>query len=106
MSVASLQKLLVSWHTHDWQADKFSRGAYSYAPVGALDASQKMTEPVQRTLYFAGEHTDTSGHWERYTGHCAVEYGQRRSMPCRFDTTFSSARDAREELSACLRERS
>jgi monoamine oxidase len=70
-----LQGLLVSWHTHDWQADECAKGAYSYAPAGALDASQKMTEPVQGTLYFAGEHTDTSGHWG--TVHGALASGIR-----------------------------
>ena len=29
----------------------------------AYDASARMTHPVERTLYFAGEHTDVSGHW-------------------------------------------
>jgi monoamine oxidase len=75
VSAAHLQSLLLSWHTHDWQADEFTRGAYSYAPVGAVDASQKMTEPVEGTLYFAGEHTDTSGHWG--TVHGALRSGIR-----------------------------
>jgi monoamine oxidase len=75
LPVTSLRKLLVSWHTHDWLADPYARGAYSYAPAGALDASAKMTEPVDDTLYFAGEHTDTSGHWG--TVHGAVRSGLR-----------------------------
>jgi monoamine oxidase len=70
-----LRGLLVSCHTHDWQSDRFSRGAYSYAPAGAIDASQKMTTPVENTLYFAGEHTDTSGHWG--TVHGALASGLR-----------------------------
>ena len=44
-------------------------------PAGALDASAKMTEPVDDTLYFAGEHTDTSGHWG--TVHGALRSGLR-----------------------------
>jgi monoamine oxidase len=58
-----VREQLVSWHTHDWQADPYARGAYSYAPSGAIDASARMTHPVERALYFAGEHTDVSGHW-------------------------------------------
>jgi monoamine oxidase len=66
---------LMSWHAHDWQADADANGAYSYAPAGALDASLEMTRPVQDTLYFAGEHTDTSGHWG--TVHGALRSGMR-----------------------------
>jgi monoamine oxidase len=75
LPVTYVRKLLVSWHTHDWLADRYARGAYSYAPAGAVDASAKMTEPVDDTLYFAGEHTDTSGHWG--TVHGALRSGLR-----------------------------
>jgi monoamine oxidase len=70
-----LRALLTGWHTHDWQRDPFSLGAYSYAPKGAMDASEAMTIPVQETLYFAGEHTDTTGHWG--TVHGALGSGLR-----------------------------
>ena len=50
-------------HTHNWQQDPFTRGAYSYVPVNAFDAIAKLTAPVESTLFFAGEHTDTTGHW-------------------------------------------
>ncbi len=75
LSVAHLQRRLVAWHTHDWRADPYSQGAYSYAPSGALLASPRMAEPVTRTLYFAGEHTDTEGHWG--TVHAALNSGLR-----------------------------
>jgi hypothetical protein len=75
LSIGSLRQLLVSWHTHDWQADPYAQGAYSYAPAGAVDASEKMAEPVEDTLFFAGEHTDTSGHWG--TVHGAFRSGVR-----------------------------
>jgi monoamine oxidase len=71
----ALQRLLVSWHTHDWEADEFARGAYSYVPAGALDAPAKLTVPVADTLYFAGEHTDTVGDWG--TVHGALRSGLR-----------------------------
>jgi len=72
---AELQSLLVSWHEHDWSADPYSRGAYSYVPAGALDAPTKLTAPVEDTLYFAGEHTDVTGHWG--TVHAAIGTGLR-----------------------------
>jgi len=75
LSATAVKTMLVSWHTHDWQGDEYSRGAYSYAPAGALDASLRMATPVERTLFFAGEHTDTQGHWG--TVHAAINSGVR-----------------------------
>jgi monoamine oxidase len=66
---------LVSHHSHDWQRDPFSLGAYSWVPVGGIDASQRMSYPVANTLFFAGEHTDTTGHWG--TVHGALRSGLR-----------------------------
>ena len=48
-------------HVHDWQADPFACGAYSYVTVGASRARQVLARPLQNTLYFAGEAADTSG---------------------------------------------
>jgi monoamine oxidase len=70
-----LDSLLLSWHTHDWQRDPLSRGAYSYTPAGALKASDVLALPVEDTLYFAGEPTDTTGHWG--TVHAALRSGLR-----------------------------
>src|SRR5206468_2593410 len=50
-------ELLVAHHLCDWQADPFSRGAYAHVAVGGLDAPRKLAEPVEGTLYFAGEAT-------------------------------------------------
>jgi monoamine oxidase len=73
-----LYKRLINWYMHDWQMDPYSLGAYSYAPAGALHASDEMTKPVADTLYFAGEHTDTTGHWG--TVHGALASGLRAAM--------------------------
>jgi len=72
-SLADIRQMLLSWHMHNWQSDDFARGAYSYVPVGALDAPKKMSQPVEDTLHFAGEHTDTSGNWG--TVHAALATG-------------------------------
>jgi monoamine oxidase len=70
-----LASLLLSWHTHDWQRDPLIRGAYSYAPAGAVRASEVLAQPVACNLYFAGEHTDTTGHLG--TVHAALRSGLR-----------------------------
>jgi protoporphyrinogen oxidase len=75
LSFSDIRQLLLSWHFHDWQSDEFARGAYSYVPAGALDAPEKISRPVEDTLYFAGEHADTTGHWG--TVHAALATGAR-----------------------------
>jgi monoamine oxidase len=70
-----LPSLLVSAHTHDWMVDPLSVGAYSYAPKGACNASDELAQPVADTIYFAGEHTDTTGNWG--TVHAALGSGLR-----------------------------
>jgi monoamine oxidase len=67
--------LLRGCYTHDWQHDRFTLGAYSYVATGGLDAPRQMTEPVADTLFFAGEHTDITGHWG--TVHAAMRSGLR-----------------------------
>jgi monoamine oxidase len=66
---------LDTWHTHDWQADPLSRGAYSYVPAGAMDAPRRLAAPVEDTLFFAGEATNTEGHGG--TVHGAIATGIR-----------------------------
>ena len=66
---------LVSVSMHDWDADPFSRGAYSYVPAGALEAPATLCRPEQNTLFFAGEHTDTTAQWG--TVHAALGSGLR-----------------------------
>lgn len=60
---------------HDWHADPFFRGAYSYVPADKLPARKVLAEPVADTLYFAGEATDLDGHGA--TVHGAIASGIR-----------------------------
>jgi monoamine oxidase len=46
---------------HDWEHDPFARGAYSYARVGGADAPRRLAQPIDGTLFFAGEATDPEG---------------------------------------------
>jgi monoamine oxidase len=52
---------LRAWYYHDWQQDPFARGAYSYVTVGGSDARAALGEPLEDTLFFAGEATDEEG---------------------------------------------
>ena len=61
VSTEELERLLEIAYFHDWQADPFSRGAYSYVKAGAADAPAILSRPVEGTLFFAGEASDTTG---------------------------------------------
>jgi len=75
LSRQRLDELLIASYVHDWQADPYARGAYSYVTVGGIDAPAVLAQPVEDTLFFGGEATDTLG----YTGtvHGAIITGQR-----------------------------
>lgn len=70
-----LKDLLVACHRHDWWCDPFSRGAYSYTPAQMENMAAKLAEPIQATLFFAGEATDPEG--EQGTVHGALTSGRR-----------------------------
>jgi monoamine oxidase len=70
-----LRGQLISCASHDWQTDPLTCGAYSYVPAGGLEAVLKMATPSRETLFFAGEHTDVTGHWG--TVHAAMRSGAR-----------------------------
>jgi len=72
---SKIEGLLASAHFHDWQTDPFSRGAYSYAKVGADGAQEALASAVSDTLFFAGEAANLSGH--DGTVHGAIESGVR-----------------------------
>lgn len=60
-SRAEVEAQVESIFRHDWTADPFARGAYSYVPAGALEAQEALGRPVEDTLFFAGEATCTDG---------------------------------------------
>ncbi|MGE0867321.1 MAG: flavin monoamine oxidase family protein [Kofleriaceae bacterium] len=53
-----LAAAVIEHHWHDYMRDPYSRGAYSYARVGAAEAVNQLAQPLDETLYFAGEATD------------------------------------------------
>jgi len=66
---------LVNAYTHNWQADPYSRGAYSYVSEGGSEIQREFAAPLENTLYFAGEATNFEGH--HGTVHGAIASGYR-----------------------------
>jgi monoamine oxidase len=66
---------LEGYYCHDWQRDPFARGAYSYVTVGGSGARAELARPLDATLYFAGEATDTGDEAGTVTG--ALQSGVR-----------------------------
>ncbi len=75
---SELSTLFEAAYFHDWQEDPFSLGAYSYGAVNAEGAQQALAAPLDHTLFFAGEATDTSGN--NGTVHGAIASGRRAAQ--------------------------
>ena len=75
MDPVRLHQGLRGGFSHDWQADPFARGAYSYAAVGGSVAGEELGAPLDATLFFAGEATESDG--QNATVHGAIASAQR-----------------------------
>jgi len=64
--------------THNWQRDPHYLGGYSYVLKGGEPAPAILGEPVENTLFFAGEATDTRG--DNGTVHGAMASGLRAAL--------------------------
>ena len=61
MPESSLRGYLTRAFTHNWQTDPFIGGAYSYVLKGGEAAPRMLAQPVEGTIFVAGEATDFSG---------------------------------------------
>ncbi len=59
MPQQELRSRLRGWHVANWQTDPFARGAYSYIAVGGAAAPAELARPIDATLFFAGEATES-----------------------------------------------
>ena len=66
-------KMLMGRHVHNWSADPYARGGYSYVCAGGLSAPAALAQPVDDTLFFAGEAANQQGHTG--TVHGALQTG-------------------------------
>ncbi len=53
-----VRRELAAVHHHDWRADPWAGGAYTYLRVGGIEAQARAAQPVAETLFFAGEWAD------------------------------------------------
>ncbi|HEX8898338.1 MAG TPA: NAD(P)/FAD-dependent oxidoreductase, partial [Chthoniobacterales bacterium] len=74
LPAAEISSYLEASNVHDWHGDPFARGAYAYLSVNGMDAQRNLAQPIDDTLFFAGEAT-ASGHIG--TVHGAIQSGQR-----------------------------
>lgn len=61
MPKETIEKQIVTLWTHDWNHDPFSLGGYTYVAVGGVEAHRVLAQPVEHTLFFAGEATCGGG---------------------------------------------
>ncbi len=54
-SEAILQEHVKNIKVFNWQVDPFSLGAYAYATLNTSEAIKEISDPVENTIYFAGE---------------------------------------------------
>ena len=73
--VADLRSRLRLAYAHDWMADPFAGGAYSYGGVGAIEARAALARPVADTLFLAGEAVAQQG--RNATVHGALASGRQ-----------------------------
>jgi monoamine oxidase len=75
ISVQRTSRHIIATFHHDWSADPFSRGAYSFVRPDGDRAAKELARPVSRTLFFAGEATDSE--FGNSTVHGAIASGER-----------------------------
>ncbi|MBW8904092.1 MAG: FAD-dependent oxidoreductase [Betaproteobacteria bacterium] len=53
------ERELAAAYAHNWRADPFARGGYSYLRVNGEGAREALAAPLARTVFFAGEATES-----------------------------------------------
>ena len=50
-----IRELVQQWNVFNWTTDPFTRGSYTYSTPETAEARKVLAEPVEHTLFFAGE---------------------------------------------------
>ncbi|MXN90903.1 FAD-dependent oxidoreductase [Flavobacterium sp. Sd200] len=56
MSIDELKNKLKAWHVANWTTEPFTYGSYAYDKVESAHARKTLLQPVEQTLFFAGEY--------------------------------------------------
>ena len=56
-TMSKLRPWLADWQCHQWSADPFSLGSYSFPVAGLERGARDLARPVSSTLFFGGEAT-------------------------------------------------
>lgn len=56
IKVQELHKQLKAWDVVNWANEPYTRGSYAYDKVDSANARSILFEPVEETIYFAGEY--------------------------------------------------
>jgi monoamine oxidase len=59
MPRGEIERRLQASQVANWLADPWARGAYSYVAVGGGGAPRQLAAPIDNTLFFAGEATES-----------------------------------------------
>ena len=62
LAPAEVSRQVEAHYHHDWNADPWSRGAYSYVLAGGAEAYRTLERPIEGTLCLAGEATCGEGY--------------------------------------------
>lgn len=55
MSNIQVREMLTAHHVANWSSEPFTLGSYSYATIHTNDALKLLMQPIEDTIYFAGE---------------------------------------------------
>lgn len=93
-----LSAQLVSWHLHDWDADPWARGAYSYCLTGGMSARRALARTAGGTVSFAGEWLDSAGQNATVAGALASGFSAAAGVcrAARRGRDFTAGRRARK----------
>lgn len=56
LDIEHLQTKLIAWNIANWTVDPFTRGSYVYDTIETPKARKLLVEPIDDTLFFAGEY--------------------------------------------------
>jgi len=78
LAPSQMEGAVIGSQVADWGGDPFTKGAYSWEPVGAGEARAQLAVPAEDTLFFAGEAVNAGG--TAGTLQAALDSGRRAAI--------------------------